>query len=103
VPHNLTEQLEMHRVAAKFVARFLTDEQRANRVKISQELFVRSSADENFLKNVVLGDETCVGYDIETKAQSSQWVGKPPQKNTSKLIKCENVFDRFLWEGRRSS
>jgi len=43
----------------------------------SQELFDRSNADENFLKNVITGDETWVyGYDVETKVQSSQWVGK---------------------------
>jgi hypothetical protein len=51
----------------------LTDEQNA----VSQELFNRSYADKNFLKNVITGDETWVyGYDIEIKAQLSQWVGK---------------------------
>ena len=35
------------------------------------------NADENFLKNVITGDETWVyGYDVETKVQSSQWMGK---------------------------
>jgi hypothetical protein len=43
----------------------------------SQELSDCSNADKNFLKNVVTGDETWVyEYDIETKAQLSQWVGK---------------------------
>jgi histone-lysine N-methyltransferase SETMAR len=95
----------MHRVAAKFVPRLLTDEQKANRVTVSQELFDRSNADENFLKNVITGDETWVyGYDIETKAQSSRWVGKssPQPKKAHQSIKCEGVVDRFLWEGRRS-
>jgi hypothetical protein len=67
----------MHRVAAKFVPRFLTDEQKASRVTVSQELFDRSNADDNFLENVIRGDETWVyRYDIKTNAQSSQWVGK---------------------------
>jgi hypothetical protein len=48
----------MHRVAAKFLPRLLTDEQKENRVTVSQELFHRSNADENFLKNVITGDET---------------------------------------------
>ena len=44
-----------------------------NRVTVIQELFDRSNADENFLKNVITGDETWVyGYDVETKVQSSQ-------------------------------
>ena len=37
----------------------------------------RSNTDENFLENVITGDETWVyGYDVETKVQSSQCVGK---------------------------
>jgi hypothetical protein len=71
----LTEKLEMYHFAAKFVPCLLTDEQKANRVAVSQELFDCSNADENFLKTVITGDETWVyGYDFETNAQSSQWV-----------------------------
>jgi hypothetical protein len=40
----------MHRVPAKFVPSLLTDEQKANRVKVSHELFDHSYADENLLK-----------------------------------------------------
>ena len=46
----LTEKLKMLRVAAKFVLRLLTEEQKQNRVTISQELLDRSNTDENFLK-----------------------------------------------------
>jgi len=63
----------MRRVAAKFVPRLLTETQKWNRVTVSQELFYRSNADENFLKNVITCDETWMyGYDVETKVQSSQ-------------------------------
>jgi len=73
----LTDKLKMCRVAAKFVPRLLTDAQKKNRVTISQELFDHSNADENFLKIVITGDETWVyGYNVETKVQSSQWMGK---------------------------
>ena len=66
----------MRRVAAKFVQRLLTDAQKENRVTGSKELFDRSNADENFMKNVITGDETWVySYDAETKVQSSQWMG----------------------------
>jgi len=47
----LTEKLKMHRVAAKFVQRLLTEEQKQNRVTVSQELLDRSNTDENLLKN----------------------------------------------------
>jgi hypothetical protein len=50
--------------------------QKENRITVSEELFDRSNADENFLKNVVTGDETwAYGYDVETEVRSSQWVG----------------------------
>ena len=67
----------MRRVAAKFVPRLLTDAQKENRVTVSQELFGSSNADENFLINVITGDENWMhGYDVETKVQSSQWMGR---------------------------
>jgi len=46
----LTEKMKMHRVAAKFVPLLLTEEQKQNRVSVSQELLDRSNTDENFLK-----------------------------------------------------
>jgi hypothetical protein len=37
----------------------------------------RASESENFLKRTITNDETWVyGYNMETKMQSSQWVGK---------------------------
>jgi hypothetical protein len=50
----------MHRVAAKFLHRVLTEYQKASRVNISQELLDRDSDDENFLKTIVTGGETWV-------------------------------------------
>jgi len=80
----LTERLNMHRVAAKFVPCVLTEDQKANRVNISQELLDSVSVEGNFLKTITTDDETRVyGYDVKTKAQLSQWVGKdcPDQRN----------------------
>jgi len=85
----------MHRVSVTFVPRLLTDDQKENRIEISQELLANANGRENFLKNIITGDETWVyGYDVETKLQSSQWMGKgsprrpppppPPKKSTAK-------------------
>ena len=38
-PHILTEELKMHRVAAKFVPRLMTSDQQAHRVQVCQDLF----------------------------------------------------------------
>jgi len=51
----LTEKIKMQRIAAKFVPRMLTEDQKANRVNISQELLNRVSVEENFFKTIVTG------------------------------------------------
>ena len=67
----------MRRVSAKFVPPLLTDDQKENRLEITQELLTNANGNENFLKNIITGDEMWVyGYDVETKMQLSQWMGK---------------------------
>ena len=62
-----TEKLKMRRVRAKFVPHLLTDDQKENRVRISQELLASANGNENFLKTIATGDKTWVyGYDVET-------------------------------------
>jgi hypothetical protein len=57
----------MHHVASKFVPCLLTDEQKEQRVAMSQELLDQANSNENFLKNTVMGDEMWVyGYNVET-------------------------------------
>ena len=51
----LTEKLQRHRVSAKFVPRLLTDDQKENRVEISQELLANANGNENFLKKIITG------------------------------------------------
>jgi len=59
-----TEKNQVRCVSTKFVPRLLTDDQKENRVEISQELLANANGNENFLKNIITGDETWVyGYD----------------------------------------
>ncbi|UYV72344.1 hypothetical protein LAZ67_9002714 [Cordylochernes scorpioides] len=61
--------LGTRRVAAKFVPKLLNCDQKQHRMNIAN---VRD--DPNLLQRVITGDEAWVyGYDVETKAQSSQW------------------------------
>jgi hypothetical protein len=61
----------MHRVAAKFVPRILTADQKQQCVDVYTELLQLASDDETFLSRVITGDEIWVcGYDSETKQQS---------------------------------
>ncbi len=86
----------MSRVSAKFVPRLLTDDQKENRVEI--KLFANANGNENFLKNIT-GDETWIyRYDVETKMQSSQWMGKGllVQKSTHESVKDQGDVRCFL-------
>jgi len=63
----LTEQLNMHPIAAKFVPRVLTQDQKDSRVAICQEL-KETVINDSTLLNVITGDESIVyAYDPETK------------------------------------
>ena len=94
----------MRRVSAKFLSRLLTDEQKENHVEIGQELLANANGNEKFVKNIITGDETWVyGYDVETKMQSSQWMGKgflrskEVRMSRSKIKVMLVVF--FDWKG----
>ena len=70
----LTVDLNMRRVAAKFVPRLLTQDQKNTRLTLCQDLKNQIESDPYFLSKVVTGDESwCYGYDPETKQASSQW------------------------------
>ena len=58
----------------KIVPKLLGFEQKQHRMDISQEMLTTFNDDPYLLKKFITGDESRVyGYDIETKAQSSQW------------------------------
>jgi hypothetical protein len=77
----LMTKFEMHRVVSKFVPQLLTQDQGDSHVVICQELLDCANEDENFLKRIITADDTWVyGYDVETKMQPSQWVGKNSQR-----------------------
>ena len=66
--------LGLKRVAAKFVPKLLNSYQKTRRMTIAQEMLNDVNYDPNLFKKVITGDESLVyGYDVETKAQSSQW------------------------------
>ena len=87
--HILTEELKMHRVAAKFVPRLMTSDQQAHRVQVCQDLLDHTENDKEFLSKIITGDESWVyGYDVETKVQFSQWTSKHPP-DPKKLAKFD--------------
>ena len=90
----LTENLGMHHVAAKFVLCLLSEDQKQNCVYVSK-LVDCANADENFLKNIVTGDETWVySCTVETKDRSSQWISKmsPRPKTVQQVWSNVNIM-----------
>jgi len=82
----LTQDLRMRRVAAKFVPRLLTEDQRQSQLAVCQDLKRELQNDPDFLSRVITGDESwCYGYDPESKQTSSQW--KTPSSPWPKKIR----------------
>jgi len=96
----LIVQLNMHRIAAKFVRRVLTQDQKDSRVAICQELKETVINDPTLLLNVITGIESIVyAYDPETKLRSSQWkspASPRPKKSTYVKKKIEDDAHLFL-------
>ena len=66
----LTEELHMKRVAAKFVPRLRSEDQRANCLDVCHEMKDQLKTDPDFLSKIITGDESWYyGYDPETKQQ----------------------------------
>jgi hypothetical protein len=107
VPQFIDENPEMHHVV-KLLPRRWTNEQKAKRFTISQELFDRSNADENSVKNIITDDETLLHSSTVRYRNKSSIValgGKidvETEKSTSKSMKCEGVVARFSFMGRAS-
>jgi len=92
----LTVDLNMRRVAAKFVPRLLTQDQKNTRLTLCQELKNQIENDPNFLSKVITGDESwCYGYDPETKQASSQWKA-PTSPRPKKARQVRSNVKRML-------
>jgi hypothetical protein len=82
-------------VAAKFVQRLSTDDQKEQRVTICQELLYPANDEETFLKNIRTGEETWVyGYDFDEKTDLTRDIENfpRPKKALQVLSNCKVVL-----------
>ena len=81
----------MKRVAAKFVPRLLSEDQKAIRLNVCPELKDQMETDLDILSKIITGDESwCYGYDPETKQQSSQRKSaSSPRPKKARLVKSK--------------
>ncbi|UYV63933.1 hypothetical protein LAZ67_2006053 [Cordylochernes scorpioides] len=101
--------LGMRQVAAKFVPKLLNCDQKQHRMNIANEMLDSVRDDPNLLQRVITGDEAWVyGYDVETKAQLSQWKlphePRPKKarqvRSNVKVLLTVLVHHEFLPQGR---
>ena len=66
----LREDLNMNRVAAKFVPKLLSPEHKDLRFDVAQDLLDTANTDPGFLNTVITGDESWVyGYDPDLRVE----------------------------------
>ncbi|UYV63145.1 hypothetical protein LAZ67_2003289 [Cordylochernes scorpioides] len=70
----VTEDLKLKKTPAKFIPRFLTNEQKLCRLATCVDMMEMTRTDPEWKDKIITGDETWVyGYDPETKPQSAEW------------------------------
>ncbi|UYV66303.1 SRRT [Cordylochernes scorpioides] len=70
----VTEDLKLKKTPAKFITRFLTNEQKLCRLATCEDMMEMTRTDPEWKDKIITGDETWVyGYDPETKPQSAEW------------------------------
>ena len=84
VPEILTQDLAMKRVIERFILQVLLPKQKEHHPAVSNDLIQTTTNEPGFLKKGIIRDKSWVcGYDLETKAQSSQW--KSPASPSLKM------------------
>ncbi|UYV81578.1 hypothetical protein LAZ67_20001582 [Cordylochernes scorpioides] len=70
----VTEDLKLKKTPAKFIQRFLTNEQNLCRFATCKDMLEMTRMDPECKDKIITGEETWVyGYDPETKRQSAEW------------------------------
>ncbi|KAK4884069.1 hypothetical protein RN001_000340 [Aquatica leii] len=94
VHHIICNVLKYRRVCARWVPRMLTDEMKANRKQICEQLLTRYEAEgDAFLHSIVTGDESWAHhYDPEMKRQSMEYrhKGSPNPKKFKAVLSTPN-------------
>ncbi|XP_036362076.1 uncharacterized protein LOC118764914 [Octopus sinensis] len=90
----------MKRVAAKFVLRLFTGDQKQSHLSVCREQEEQSEVDLDIFMKVITGDENCChGYNPEMKQQSSQWkhlMSPRPQKERQVKSNAKTILVCFI-------
>ena len=94
----------MRKLTARWVPKFLSDEQMSTRASVCSALLKRFSSKDDFLLRLVTVDETWVRdyHEPENKAQSRQWVGpgSPRPKKFKTQRSAGKVMATVFWDAK---
>ena len=99
------DSLKFSKVCARWVPKELTEEHKRKRLEVcSRHLACYREEGDNFLQQIVTGDETWIHhYEPERKRQSVQW--KPPSSPVVKKFKMRPSAGKLMltvfWDSRR--
>ena len=99
----LHDRLGMRKLTARWVPKFLSDEQMATRASVCSALLKRFRSKDDFLFHLVTVDETWVHYyEPKNKAQSRQWVGSgsPRPKKFKTQPSAGKVMATVFWDAK---
>ncbi|UYV75913.1 hypothetical protein LAZ67_13001793 [Cordylochernes scorpioides] len=91
----VTKDLKLKKTPAKFIPRFLTNEQKLCRLATCENMLEMTRTDPEWKDKIITGDETWVyDYDPETKRQYAEWRGQEilPQPPYSPDIAPNDFF-----------
>lgn len=98
------EHLKMSKVAARWVPRNLSTNNRHERVQCSKHLLELYTADrDKFLSRVITGDETWIHhYDPESKSESMQWKHpwSPPPRKFRTEASAGKIMATIFWDNK---
>ncbi|UYV80655.1 hypothetical protein LAZ67_19001267 [Cordylochernes scorpioides] len=89
----VTKDLKLKKTPAKFIPRFLTNEQKLCRLATCENMLEMTRTDPEWKDKIITGDETWVyDYDPETKRQYAEWIGQgEPRPKKSRILKSRNT------------
>jgi len=101
VGYILHEELDIKKLCARWVPRFLTADQKRTRMKISEQCLERFNKNKtDFVRLFITMEETWIHhYKPESKQQSKQWTeaGCSAPKKTRSLTSAGKVMASLFW------
>ncbi|UYV80711.1 hypothetical protein LAZ67_19001485 [Cordylochernes scorpioides] len=92
----VTKDLKLKKTPAKFIPKFLTNEQKMCQYATCEDMLEMTKTDPEWKDKIIIGDETWVyGYDSETKRQFAEWRGQYNKSTTTKHSTIISEVDRM--------